>query len=119
LVVKEFNGVQWCSTNNDNPISTGTYDFSVRNPNHDNNWEFYLGTTNLGFYNVSFTQGFALDNAERHNTTDSAFADFNGLQYLGNSGNWVAWSGTSGVTSDADYKFCKYSDTHTASKITC
>jgi hypothetical protein len=123
LVYRMVQGTPACKSGTPGvPVTSSPNDgtsFRVENPEHDNDWEYYWDGDYQGFYWSGFDKGLINGGAERHNTTDSAWGNLTGLRWMGSAGNWNDWQSTSGTSTDPDYHFCKYSDTHIASKQVC
>jgi hypothetical protein len=105
-------------------IPDGVVDtFSVKDTAQNGIWSYGHGgstiwtSPSLG----SFNSGMVINNGERLNTGNTAHADFNGLQRMDSSNNFVNWASTSllggGFSDDSGSHGCKYSDIHTAVKL--
>ncbi len=101
--------------------------FKVHDNNQDGVWDYsYNGGVSLGSFDMGdLLSGDPRNNGERHNTDNSAKAEFKGLQLMNSSQAWINWSGTTlAEDTDSGFQFCGpgvtgYSDTHTAVKTTC
>lgn len=103
-------------------LSGGYFDsFKVMDDNDGNNWTYFLNSASMGFFGAGFSIGDVLNNAERHTNTDSAYAEFDGLDWLGNAGNWNPWRNTQKTNNntDPDYRVCIVQQDHTYSKLSC
>lgn len=100
-------------------ISAGVDSFVVKDPNQDGIWTYeHDGVTIWTSQDISpFNSGLLVSNGERAGTgnDDPAKSEFDGLDRLGPSNNWVPWTSPSEYTpysDDPDYKDCIDSDTH-------
>lgn len=68
------------------------HSFSVNDQNGDLSWTFSIDGSAVGpDVNMGWDQSSAVANGERYGSTESASADFEGLQYMGSDGAWHAW----------------------------
>lgn len=98
--------------------TSGQWDaFKVSDPEQDGVWSFFHDATLVFSEDMgSFVTGILRSNGERHNMSDGASADFNGLQRMNFSASWVSWDSTTEDpnSDDSGYKFCKSSNTYTS-----
>jgi hypothetical protein len=113
----------WKCKQNTAALTTGErYSFKVVNADHDFTYEYYYDSDTtpniyLGYYNVDEPNGkaFMFDEIHDVNTPyDSLRADFDGVNSLGNQGNWHAFpdpSLTNGLGGSTGWQVCSWSGT--------
>jgi hypothetical protein len=54
-------------------------------------WDYSVNGADMDYYNTNMSNGEVFAATERHSTDDTLVADFDGLDYMGSSGNWNQW----------------------------
>lgn len=95
-------------------LAGGFYKVRVENPDHNNTYQYYLGTEYEGYYTVSFTQSYVRSFTERHGSDESLHANMDGLAFMGGSNNWNTWSGTTHASTGgvSGWTYCQDADPH-------
>jgi hypothetical protein len=118
-------GATDCLMNSASLDAGTTHGFREQDTNHDMVIYYYRDGNLTGHYLTNFTSADIWGGSERHTYGDNLYAHFNGLQYLGNSGDWNPWDALVGeeviATNDTpnDWQFCYFgtSDTEFAVKL--
>lgn len=85
---------------------------NVRNPDGDMRWDYTVNSADMDYYNTNISSGEVLAATERHSTNDGLAATFDGLDYMGASGNWNVWDeihhkkDTQSWDSVTDFDYC-------------
>lgn len=83
------------------------YHVRAENPQHNNQFHYYLGgSTYLGYYTVNFNQAELQSFDERHNGTDPLHGVFDGLGYMGTAGGWNPWPVVDSIDSVNGWTYC-------------
>lgn len=122
LRAKGFDGEFVCDPTTVYLSGSTWHDFKVQDGNQDGIWLYFRNGNQIGTYNLwPFVTGDPRANSERkRDHDDSAWADFEGLQRMVNSVDYVHWDGTTGIKdSDPDYRNCIRSDLHVEVDVQC
>jgi hypothetical protein len=106
LVYAQQAGNVKCKQNPPSFTAGSFYHVSAQNTQHNNQFNYYLGSTYEGYYTVNFNRGELLSFDERHNTTDSLYGVFDGLGYMGSAGGWNPWPVVDSPDSISGWNYC-------------